>query len=136
MPLKEVSINTRNWVDSAQDWAYWRALVNAALNLRVLYAMRFSYIHYETTNKKSVTHSMYLATLKKNHELPETTHLLLKQKIWSWVAEMDCNVLLFQSTILYGLMNLLISIELKQPSCICHLQKSCMNSPETVYFLY
>ena len=33
--LKEVGINTRNWVDSAQDRNYWRALVNAALNLRV-----------------------------------------------------------------------------------------------------
>ena len=26
---------TLNWVDSAQDRNYWRALVNAALNLRV-----------------------------------------------------------------------------------------------------
>ena len=24
-----------NWVDSARDWNYWRALVNAALSLRV-----------------------------------------------------------------------------------------------------
>ena len=30
MDLKELSINTRNWVDSAQDGNYWRALVNAA----------------------------------------------------------------------------------------------------------
>ena len=30
MDLKEISINTRNWVDSAQDRNYWRALVNAA----------------------------------------------------------------------------------------------------------
>ena len=29
-------INAGNWVDSAQDRNYWRALVNAALNLRVL----------------------------------------------------------------------------------------------------
>ena len=35
MDLKEMGINTRNWVDSAQDSDYWRALVNAALNLRV-----------------------------------------------------------------------------------------------------
>ena len=35
MNLEEININTRNWVDSAQDWDYWRALVNAALNLRI-----------------------------------------------------------------------------------------------------
>ena len=35
MDLKEIDINTRNWVDSAQDRNYWRALLNAALNLRV-----------------------------------------------------------------------------------------------------
>ena len=35
MDLKERGINTRNWVDSAQGRNYWRALVNAALNLRV-----------------------------------------------------------------------------------------------------
>ena len=28
-------INTWNWIDSAQDWDYWRALVNATLNFRV-----------------------------------------------------------------------------------------------------
>ena len=35
MDLEEVGINTRIWVDSAQDRDYWIALVNAALNLRV-----------------------------------------------------------------------------------------------------
>ena len=35
MDLEEIGINARNWVDSAQDRNYWRALVNAALNLRV-----------------------------------------------------------------------------------------------------
>ena len=33
MDLKEISINRRNWIDLAQDRYYWRALVNAALNL-------------------------------------------------------------------------------------------------------
>ena len=33
--LKEIGINTRNWVDSSHDKDYWRALLNAALNFRV-----------------------------------------------------------------------------------------------------
>jgi hypothetical protein len=35
MDLEEMGINAGNWFDSAQDRDYWRALVNAALNLRV-----------------------------------------------------------------------------------------------------
>ena len=35
MDLEEIGVNAGNWVDSAQDWDYWRALVNAALNLPV-----------------------------------------------------------------------------------------------------
>ena len=35
MDLKEICVNTRNWVYSAQDTDYWKAYVNAALNLRV-----------------------------------------------------------------------------------------------------
>ena len=35
MDLEEIGINAGNCVDSAQDRNYWRALVNAALNLRV-----------------------------------------------------------------------------------------------------
>jgi hypothetical protein len=33
--LKEMCIDTRNWVDSAQDRDYLRALVNAGMNYRV-----------------------------------------------------------------------------------------------------
>ena len=33
MDLEEIGINAGNWVDSVQDRNYWRALVNAALNL-------------------------------------------------------------------------------------------------------
>ena len=35
MDLEEIGISAGNWVDSAQDRNYWRALVNVALNLRV-----------------------------------------------------------------------------------------------------
>ena len=35
MDLEEICISAGNWVNSAQDRNYWRALVNAALNLRV-----------------------------------------------------------------------------------------------------
>ena len=35
MDLKEIGINTRNLVDSAQDRDYWRAFLNAAWNLQV-----------------------------------------------------------------------------------------------------
>jgi hypothetical protein len=35
MDLEEIGINAGNWVDLTQDRDCWRALVNAALNLRV-----------------------------------------------------------------------------------------------------
>ena len=52
MDLEDVSINTRNCVDSAQDRDYWRAIVNAALNLRVPLAMELvSSVRKETFRK-------------------------------------------------------------------------------------
>ena len=39
MDLEEIGISAGNWVDSAQDRDYWRALVNAALTLHVPLAM-------------------------------------------------------------------------------------------------
>ena len=44
MDLEEIGISTRNWVDSAQDSDYWRALVNEALNLRVPLVMELEII--------------------------------------------------------------------------------------------
>ena len=39
MDLEVIGINAGNWVDSAQDRNYWRALVNAELHLWVPEAM-------------------------------------------------------------------------------------------------
>ena len=36
MDLEEIGINAGNWVYSAQDRDYWRALVNEALKIRVI----------------------------------------------------------------------------------------------------
>ena len=35
MDLEEIGTKAGKWVDSAKDRNYWRALVNASLNLRV-----------------------------------------------------------------------------------------------------
>jgi hypothetical protein len=35
MDLEDMGVNAGNWVDSAQDRDYWRALVNVSLNIRV-----------------------------------------------------------------------------------------------------
>ena len=35
MNRKEIGFNMRNWIDSAQDSDYWRAIVNTASNLRI-----------------------------------------------------------------------------------------------------
>ena len=37
--FKEVGVNSRNWIHSAQDRGFWRSLVNAVLNLGVPYVM-------------------------------------------------------------------------------------------------
>ena len=39
MDLKEMGVNVRNWVYSAQNRDYWRALVNVTVNLWVPCAM-------------------------------------------------------------------------------------------------
>ena len=49
MDLEQTGINTGNWVDLAQDRNYWRALVNAASNLWVPYAMELELVRNYTT---------------------------------------------------------------------------------------
>ena len=36
MDLIEIGMNTWNWVDLAQHMGYWKAIVSAALSLRVI----------------------------------------------------------------------------------------------------
>ena len=53
MDLEEIGINAGSWVDSAQDRDYWRALVNAALNLRVPYDLELvNYYYYYYHHRK------------------------------------------------------------------------------------
>ena len=54
MDLEEIGINAGNWVDSAQDRNYWRALANAALNLQVTKAMELVYILVYTKSTTEV----------------------------------------------------------------------------------
>jgi hypothetical protein len=35
MDLSEIGANTKTWIDSEKDRGYWRAFVNAVLNLRI-----------------------------------------------------------------------------------------------------
>ena len=44
MDLKELGINTRSWVDSAQDRDYCTTIVNAALNLWFPYVMELELV--------------------------------------------------------------------------------------------
>ena len=37
--LKEIGVNVRNWIVTAQDRNHWRAIVNAVLNLWLTYTI-------------------------------------------------------------------------------------------------
>ena len=52
--LKEICINTRNWINSAQDRDYWRAHVNAALNFRLPYSMELVRLDKKITRNSPV----------------------------------------------------------------------------------
>ena len=41
MNIEEIGVNTRNWVDSAQDRDYMRAVANPALNFRGSWVIEF-----------------------------------------------------------------------------------------------
>ena len=68
--IKEIFIDTRNWVDSAKDRNYWRVLVKAALNLRVRKAM-------ELVNYCSLLEPEWFARPYGNHELHGSIYGLL-----------------------------------------------------------
>ena len=45
MNQKNMDVNMSNWVDSAQERSCWRALMNAALDFRILLAMELVFGH-------------------------------------------------------------------------------------------
>ena len=48
MDLKEIGINTRNWVDSAQDRDYWRILVNIIIIIIIIINILYNNCPYKT----------------------------------------------------------------------------------------
>jgi hypothetical protein len=54
MDLKEIGVNTRNWVNSAQKRDYWKVLLNAALNCLVPYVIELEHEQEFNTGKKEV----------------------------------------------------------------------------------
>ena len=63
MDLEEIGINAGNWVDSAQDRNYWRALVNAALNLRIPKAMERERERESQIKSCSLFYEVFLAII-------------------------------------------------------------------------
>ena len=63
MDLEEIDINAGNWVDSVQDRDYWRALVNAALNLRFLNTLSMSI--FPTEKERTVLSKYYYIYVNK-----------------------------------------------------------------------
>ena len=53
MDLKEIDINTRNWVASVQDRDYWRAIVYAELKLLGCISDGVSYTYKKKTFRKT-----------------------------------------------------------------------------------
>ena len=45
MDLKKIVINTKIWVDSAQDRNYWRDFVNMALTIKIRNKKNMYYLH-------------------------------------------------------------------------------------------
>ena len=60
MDIKEIGTSTMNWVDSAKDRDYWRALVNVALNLQDSISHGISiYKQYKWVDKKKGAAATY-----------------------------------------------------------------------------
>ena len=62
MDLKGMGISTRNWLDSAQDRAYWRAVVNETLNLLGSICYGVSYITYRNERVPLYLRTTYINT--------------------------------------------------------------------------
>ena len=100
MDLKEMGISTRNWVDSSQDRDYWRALLNAALSLRVPQAMGLVYMQlhdqeYKKLQAKYISVSIYLKTMFDSATLKycmRTDSYLITVGMFERVAVLHCRV--------------------------------------------
>ena len=106
MDLEETGINTRNWVDSTQDRDYWRALVNAALNLRVPQFMELVNYYYYYYYYYSVSYSLlYSRLLSKNLKTKIYKTIILPVVLygceaWSLTLREDCRLWVFENRIL------------------------------------
>ena len=60
MDLTDIGVNTRNWIDSAQDRDYWRTHVSATLDLQVPYAMAILVLSTPKKEKNKVQPLMFL----------------------------------------------------------------------------
>ena len=74
MDLEEIAISAGNCVDSAQDSNYWRALVNAALNLQVPEAM-------ELVNQSQYNQNFINSIKDNNHITKVTLEIMLKNML-------------------------------------------------------
>ena len=72
MDLEEMGIN---WVDSGQEKDYWRALVNAKLNLRVPQAMELvNYCYYYASLKPGSKREREILDVVINRKLQKKTN--------------------------------------------------------------
>ena len=69
-----MGVRTRNWIDSAQDRDYWRALMNAVLNLWLSYAMELENWRRTLGEAMTLNYSAVLIDWVGEEYTTETSH--------------------------------------------------------------